>query len=1394
MADPLSTTASLIAVGQVIGSIISSCYNYQQGLKNARKDVSRIILETQTLRNVIERLLDQVMQDQSSGVVLLPSLARMVSGDESVFENCSKDLVRLEERLRTPVNKWRKVGDRLLWPLRESEIVKEVENMHRMRSVIESGLAIDTAASIREIQKTTRELRERVLDFNRSVKIPDDQRLQVMLEWLDAPDLSARHNMVRKGRTEGTGAWLLQGAEFEGWRDSGEMGVLWMHGIPGCGKSVLTSSLVDNMRHFISADGRTAAMAYFYFQFSDEDNSTVDLMLRSLISQLSFWKGSPPTTLEDYASRHFGKSRYPNRRGVNCKDGISQPSLNELIDILHGITKELGEVFLVIDGLDECAEQDGLHAMVDTMLGWDVKCLHVFLTSRFDNNLYTMMEARNIPIVEVKGQAVDEDIQLFIQEQLASHPRLRKWPPKSRAEIQSSLVKGSQGMFRWVACQIELIAKCVTPRDLKRTLGSLPKSLSASYTSVLAQMDEFQWEYATRILMWLAVSSQPFRMEEAVDALAIDFEAENGPSFDPDLRLQDVDDIIAICSTLVTPCKVITRRHEKVEEFTELRLAHHTVKDYLLSDVFKAHFPKPLAFAREVEVHGFVAKTSITYLLSLQEPLTSESLKVWPLARHAAQAWLDHYVKAGIDHGLAELGMRLLASNGSTEQYRNWCRLYDPTKPWRTPNLERDSFADPLYYVSTCGLDSLVSRLLDHGAEPAVKKGEVHATCLQSAAYNGHHRVVELLLQAGADPNVGGGLFNCPLSASTAQGHNAIIQLLLKYGANPDGPQANNSSRPSLSGRPLHEACWSENAFAVELLLNAGADLEYHSRKAKYFSPLEAAVSRGSKECLRLLLPKSSRSFILWGLEVAVTRGGADSSILELFRDYVPDAVLHHAIALGLDDLAADMLDCGVTRMEIDRSGDRDQLRMEADYSPTGMLYRACQTGNIKAVKRLIEEKVDASGGDETHGPCLAVAAYQGHLDIVKLLVQNGCSLDNGDGIYGGPVQAAVLGNHLEVLGLLVSLGADINQPVGRVKKPSRGLPLTGSPLKAAISTQNAPLMDWLLKHGADANYGGGFKPLWATHMEGIGSPLMIAASNGDLGLTNRLLQAGAEVNQRYEGYHMGPKTALESACKEGQSIVVERLLECGATVALNDAQGNSGSPLFWAVKADSIATLGILLKEGASPNALQHREKGQLTVLGQACKGENAEIVSALIEAGADVHKTSRFADDDEVPIQTAVRHSNVEVVRALLKHGANVNDQTSEGFTALHKAARRGSADILRVLLSEGQADHSLRLINGSQAIHFAAEWNHPECIRLLVEAGADINSQNDSGKTPLHWAVENYGADAVQWLLSNGADAGLVERETNLTPHDYAVLRLEQADSYDGIAAAKVLELLS
>ncbi|KAL1852807.1 hypothetical protein Daus18300_012051 [Diaporthe australafricana] len=602
------------------------------------------------------------------------------------------------------------------------------------------------------------------------------------------------------------------------------------------------------------------------------------------------------------------------------------------------------------------------------------------------------------------------------------------------------------------------------------------------------------------------------------------------------------------------------------------------------------------------------------------------------------------------------------------------------------------------------------------------------------------------------------------------------MELLLKYGADPDGPNTIDRGISMLTA--LMMACERNDLRAVELLINAGANCDLRRRKWEFSSPMEICVHHGFRECLKMLLLKASRSASLKGLIVAIKLHGT-REMLEIFKSKVPDAVLCYAIALGFEEMAADMLDGGVLQLEIDRSGNKAVFDKGVDYSPPDLLHWARRKGDMKLVRRLIHEGVDVNAGEKRRGLCLADAAYNGHLDIVKVLIESGSSLVD----CGGPAGDAAAGNKFEVLRFVVSAGAPFDTPDDATQLRDRSR-LRNSPLQAAVDVDNEPMVSWLLELGANVNYDGGY----------LESPLSIAASRGNLSLVERLLEAGAEVNPRTaDDDEWSPVSPLAAACDTGRIAIIERLLGAGAALDPKECEGRSElSPLWWAVKADSLETVTLLLKEGADPNTVGTRWGWSATVLTLACEGENAEIVSALVEAGADVHEPSPFEGEDEPPIQAAARCSNADVIRVLLRNGANVDEQTGDGYTALHKAARRGRTDILRMLLAEGLADQSLRLINGSQPVHSAAYWNKPKCIHVLIQAGGDINSRTNSGKTLLHWAAEHHYADSVRWLLRNGADAKLAEYETSMTPLDYAELWLEEAGSWEKDKALKLVEL--
>lgn len=98
--------------------------------------------------------------------------------------------------------------------------------------------------------------------------------------WLDPPDPSTNANHARKLHHEGTGAWLLEDPVFRSWY-SGSRRHIWLHGLAGCGKTILTTTVLDYL-----AKGNDGPILNFFFDFSDTKKQTYESMLRSFAFQL----------------------------------------------------------------------------------------------------------------------------------------------------------------------------------------------------------------------------------------------------------------------------------------------------------------------------------------------------------------------------------------------------------------------------------------------------------------------------------------------------------------------------------------------------------------------------------------------------------------------------------------------------------------------------------------------------------------------------------------------------------------------------------------------------------------------------------------------------------------------------------------------------------------------------------------------------------------------------------------------------------------------------------------------------------------------------------------------------------------------------------------------------
>ena len=171
----------------------------------------------------------------------------------------------------------------------------------------------------------------------------------------------------------------------------------------------------------------------------------------------------------------------------------------------------------------------------------------------------------------------------------------------------------------------------------------------------------------------------------------------------------------------------------------------------------------------------------------------------------------------------------------------------------------------------------------------------------------------------------------------------------------------------------------------------------------------------------------------------------------------------------------------------------------------------------------------------------------------------------------------------------------------------------------------------------------------------------------------------------------------------------------------------------------------------------------------GGGTRGAGARAVLASVLALA----LAGAARAQDVTLLDAARDGDADAARALLEAGARVNGATGDGMTALHKAAERGHAAVVQVLLEAGGDAAATTRIGSYTPLHLAGRRGNAASVEALLRAAADPNAATTtSGATPLHLAASApAGADAVAALLRAGADPNAREGSAGQTPLMFA-----------------------
>jgi len=687
--------------------------------------------------------------------------------------------------------------------------------------------------------------------------------------------------------------------------------------------------------------------------------------------------------------------------------------------------------------------------------------------------------------------------------------------------------------FRWAYCQLESLKQLRSTREksVEDALRCLPADLDATYERMLARIDSYSLEEALTMLRWLTFGTTSLTLGELQEA-RLTCPAEDGTvAWDDPGSIQDIMEILGDLILVEEPSYVtiqqpnwrsqaprariacesfqayVTEHGGKAmtsleeadrkilyvswlslngKQFCNVRLAHFSVKEYLLSGRITHQLCDGFNLQRST-AREFLAQSCLVYLVHYsacnKRRATATDFATFPLLRHAAFHWsayvvhdtarpLRHELRFLQDHEARVAWVRVLTSNQG---------VWDQT---RKPEYV---YGTALYFACSLEHRACVEWLLKETVDVNALAGPFN-TALQVASLNGHQTIVDMLLKQGADPNVLRELSLAytvtALCAAATHGQYGIVKLLLANGADP-----NISSDVPFRMRPLYAASEGGHTEIVASLLEAGAEVSHYGDHRG--TAIRIAAEKGFDPIVKLLLRAGS---------------GVDD-----VDDITSLTSLNAALHAGHRNVAKRLI--------------KSQALVTIPDGVRGLtaLERAAEKGYNDLLELMLEIGVGADWPVVKSYALLAAIRY-GHLSCVRVLVQHGTSVHASRIRTFFPLDAACLYGRVEIADLLIKSGARVN--VGADQETD----VRDDPEHQQVPGSNDSGSD------LDASR---TKP-WSIRAP----PLHRAAWRGHTNVVSLLLRAGAIVDARRAG-----TTALQEAAARGHTDTVKRLLEAGADV-----------------------------------------------------------------------------------------------------------------------------------------------------------------------------------------------------------------------------------------------------
>lgn len=271
-------------------------------------------------------------------------------------------------------------------------------------------------------------------DFQRKLeadtRIAMNKERERVLDFVSTMNPRSNHEMSLKLRHPSTGLWLTEGDEFKTWLNE-ENSKLWLYGIPGAGKTILASSVIEES---IRKAGSEDAVAYFYCDYKNPETQDPVKILGSLARQIARQDEQSFDKLRPFYELH------------NCEERRSLiPTAEALHDLLVQMCVSFENIMILIDALDECGDSvNEVTELLASLQALSVNVKTLFL-SRDEHDIRTRLSG--YPSLSIAAKS--SDLRLYVGAEIESRINKGKLRIKNlslKDEIMERLVEGADGM------------------------------------------------------------------------------------------------------------------------------------------------------------------------------------------------------------------------------------------------------------------------------------------------------------------------------------------------------------------------------------------------------------------------------------------------------------------------------------------------------------------------------------------------------------------------------------------------------------------------------------------------------------------------------------------------------------------------------------------------------------------------------------------------------------------------------------------------------------------------------------------------------------------------------------------------------------------------------------